>query len=153
MTCIFGVSKSKLAGHQRYYREVWARTALGISARLQYGHCPAPATSLQSRGVWWAQGGGGVRNLLLSQVLLLGNPSVERAAPRDILELERQGPASQHDPEAVTCSALSRKVGPLPKELSLLPSSILTFLYSTPPNTEFVSSFLTQKPSPLPLCS
>lgn len=39
-----------------------------------------PATSLQSLGVWWARGGSGVGNLLPSQALLLGGPSVERAA-------------------------------------------------------------------------
>lgn len=140
MTHIFGVSKSKLADHQGYYRGVWARMALGIPARLQSGPCPAPATSLQSHGVWWAQGGGGVKNLLPSQALLLGGPSVERAAPGGILELERQGPASQRGPEAsaITCSTLSRRVSPLLKELSLLPCSILTSSYSSPPNTTFV---------------
>lgn len=137
MTHTFGVSRSKLTGHQGSYRGVWARMALGIPARLQYGPCSAPATSLRSLGVWWRRGGGGVRNLLPSQALLLEAPQWRGLlGPQKHLRAGKARPClTGPEASAITCSTLSRKVSPLPKDLSLLPCSILTSSYSSPPNT------------------
>lgn len=72
------VSKSRLADHQGCYGGVWARRALGISARLQCGPCPSPATCIQFLGGGGGHAGDG--NPLPSQALLLRGPTVEDTA-------------------------------------------------------------------------